>query len=237
MNIMTYRKILLLEDQFIVRCGMKALLQIAEPHAIICEASSYKEAVNLLENEDFDLAFLDHDLKEEKSGFDVLCHIREKASATIAIMLSAEDDPVFIHQCLDAGASGYIPKGVEENKMTDIGPNGIFRRAIDTVFQGCIFLPASILGKGGHSPMNSLSPPVSATSLGLTPRQVEVLYYLYQGLPNKSIANNMNIAESTVRKDYVTAIFRVFGVQRRTQLLKEISQRRICIPTPRGDSY
>ena len=61
-------RILLLEDQALVRAGMKALIQISEPHATIREAASYEEAVEAVRNGNFDIAFLDVDLKESRSG-------------------------------------------------------------------------------------------------------------------------------------------------------------------------
>ena len=76
MNASRRLRILLLEDQGLVRAGMKALLQISEPHAAIREASSYEEAVEAVRNGTFDIAFLDIDLKGQLSGLDFLRHIR-----------------------------------------------------------------------------------------------------------------------------------------------------------------
>ena len=63
--------ILILEDQALVRAGMRELIQISEPHGRIEETSSYGEAVEKLVAEPFDIAFLDIDLRAEKSGLDV----------------------------------------------------------------------------------------------------------------------------------------------------------------------
>ncbi len=75
---------------------------------------------------------------------------------------------------------------------------------------------------------------MTAESLGIGGRSLEVLYYLCQGLPNKSIARNMGIEEGTVRKDYLPRLFRLFKVARRTELLIEVSRRGIVIPQPAG---
>ena len=56
-------------------------------------------------------------------------------------MLSGRSERELVMECIDAGASGYILKDMESD--------GVFRRALDTVFQGSIFLPTSVLGRGG----------------------------------------------------------------------------------------
>lgn len=217
--------ILLLEDHGMVRSGMKALIQIAEPTARIHEASSCEQAIALLTETPIDIAFLDFDLKSEKTGLDVLWYIRSAELDTRAIMLSAHTDKELVMQCLDAGACGYIPKGIEDD--------GVFRRALDTIFEGGVFLPASVLGRGGQSPDAGNRPvKIPAESLGIHGRLLDVLYYLCQGLQNKTIADRMGISEGTVRKDYVSKLLRIFKVARRTQLLIEVSRRGITIPKP-----
>src|SRR5882757_9790317 len=218
-------RILLLEDQALVRAGMRALIQVSEPHATIREAASYDDAVAAIKREAFDIAFLHIDLKEQKTGLDFLRYIRSLDLDTRAVMLSGRSEKEIIMTCIEAGASGYILKDGEGD--------GVFRRAVDTVFQGNIFLPTTVIGRGGFSPTPAVVPPsISPESIGVSGRALEVLYYLCQGLPNKAIANRMGIEEATVRKDYVPALFRLFRVTRRTELLVEISRRGLSIPTP-----
>ncbi|WP_284614570.1 response regulator [Aquabacterium humicola] len=234
MNVPAPKSILLLEDMAMVRGGMKALIQLAEPRAQVVEAGSYREAVAQLDARAFDIAFLDIDLKDsEHTGVDVLRHLHEHAMPTLAIMLSAVNDRSTVMACIDAGACGYILKDMAPSAFEPFSAEDVFRRAIETVLGGCLYLPASVLGRGGYVPSTPLQRPVvGAAALGLTPRQCEVLYYICQGLPNKSIADRMGIAEGTVRKDYVTAIYQCFGVRRRTELIIEISRRGIVVAAP-----
>lgn len=218
-------RILLLEDQALVRAGLRELIQISEPSAQIQEASSFEEAAAKVEAERFDIAFLDVDLKGGRSGLDFLRWLRARELDTRAIMLSGRSEKELVMECLNEGASGYILK--------DMDSEGLFRRALDTVFQGSIFLPASVIGRGGFTPAPTAAPTsVAAESLGISGRALEVLYYVCQGLPNKSIARNMGIEEGTVRKDYLPKLFRLFKVARRTELLIEVSRRGIVIPPP-----
>lgn len=217
--------ILILEDQGLVRAGMRELIQISEPHARIHEAASYDEAVAAAEAAKLDIAFLDIDLKTEKSGLDFLRWLRGRELDTRAIILSGRADKEMVMACLNEGASGYILKDMESD--------GLFRRALDTVFEGGIFLPANVIGRGGYSPALPAPPArIAPETLGITGRTLEVLYYVCQGLPNKSIARNMGIEEGTVRKDYLPKLFRIFHVVRRTELLVEVSRRGIAIPNP-----
>ena len=217
--------ILILEDQGLVRAGMRELIQISEPHALIQEAASYDEALARIAAGPIDIAFLDIDLRGDRSGLDFLRYLREQEIDTRAIMLSGRSDKDIVMECLREGASGYILKDMEDD--------GLFRRALDTVFQGSVFLPASVIGRGGFSPARPSEPaPVSAESLGVSGRALEALYWVCQGLPNKSIARHMGIEEGTVRKDYLPRLFRIFKVVRRTELLIEVSRRGILVPQP-----
>ncbi len=217
--------ILILEDQALVRAGMRALIQISEPHARIREAANYEEAVALAKAGPIDIAFLDVDLKADKSGLDFLKWLREGERDTRAIMLSGRAEKDLVMACLAEGASGYIVKDMESD--------GLFRRALDTVFSGSIFLPATVIGRGGFSPSQPAAPAaVPAETLGISGRTLEALYYVCQGLPNKLIARNMGIEEGTVRKDYLPKLFRIFHVVRRTELMIEVSRRGIAVPRP-----
>jgi two-component system nitrate/nitrite response regulator NarL len=204
---------------------MRELILICEPRAQVHEASNYGEAISKLNSNSYDIAFLDIDLKSDKSGIDVLRYIHSANLETRSIMLSGRSERELVLECIEAGASGYILKDIESD--------GAFRRALDTVFQGSIYLPSNLLGRGGFTPRPlSVQASASVESVGLKGRAVEVLYYLCQGLPNKAIANKMGIEEATVRKDYVSKLLETFGVVRRTELIVEISRRGLIVPKP-----
>ena len=128
--------ILLLEDQALVLAGMRALIQLCEPRATIQEARSYEEALAGLAARPIEIAFLDIDLKDGQSGIDVLRHIRASGHRARVIMLSARAEESIVLDCIRLGASGYILK--------DMDGDGLFRRALDTIFQGGVFLPLAV---------------------------------------------------------------------------------------------
>ena len=219
------RDVLIVEDHGLVRAGMRSLLHALEPDARISEAGTYDEALALIGTKSFDIVFLDLDLRAAKNGLDLLARIREQDLPLKVIMLSATDERDVVLQCIAAGASGYIAKSSEDES--------VFRRALATVFEDGIFLPASIVRQGAIAPVQTSCPsPRSLAELGLSPRLTEVLFYLCQGLPNKSIANRMGISEGTVRKNYVSDLLRIFNVARRTELIIEIARRGVRVPSP-----
>lgn len=216
--------VLIVEDQALVSAGMRSLLQKAAPHYRVHEESSCQGAIARLAATSFQFVFIDIHLGSEASGMDVLRFVREREMPCHAIMLSGDDDRETVLSCISQGASGYITKAT--------GDGGVFSAAIETVLNNGVYLPASILERAPRNDTVADAYGRTAASLGLAPRQREVLYYLCQGLPNKAIANRMGISEGTVRKCYVSELLRFFGVARRTELLIEVSRRRIRIAAP-----
>ena len=217
------KNVLIVDDQQLVRAGMKAMLRIAEPACEVAEAGSYDETLALLASGTYDVVFLDIDLRSGPNGMDVLAYIREAGIAVHVIMLAASDDPEIVLGCIAAGASGYIAKSV--------GDESVFARALATVFSNGVYLPSSVVGNGSHTAVVTRHAAPEVTP-DLPPRLREVLFYVCQGLPNKAIANRMGISEGTVRKNYVSELLRVFKVARRTALVVEVSRRGIRVPPP-----
>jgi len=221
MNAAKSIQVLLLENEGVVRAGFKALLKETLPTVQVYDAANYGQAVAILSNTVIDFAFLDYHLlgEQEKTGLDVLDYIRLNALATRAVMLSACADQDLVLRCLNAGAWGYIPKSMEGE--------GVLRDALEAVFQSRLFLPDSVLGNRESGRHHSAS-----EALGVKGRALEVLYYLCQGYSNSMIADQLCLAEGTVRKDYVSQLLKQFKVKSRTQLLLEVSRLGIVIPKP-----
>lgn len=219
------KRVLLVEDQSLVRAGMKTMLHMVEPGLQITEAGDYDDALKVLQQANIDLVLLDIDLRSTKSGFDLLAHVRQQELPVKVIMLSASDDRDTVLHCLASGASGYIAKSS--------GDESVFVEALGTVLNDGVFLPASILADAGQTLSTGRPPtPKSLEDYALSPRMTEVLYYLCQGMPNKGIARQMGISEGTVRKTYVSELLRHFKVTRRTELIIEVSRLKLRVPRP-----
>lgn len=219
------KRVLLVEDQSLVRAGMKTMLHMVEPGLQITEAGDFDDALNVLQHTKVDLVLLDIDLRSAKSGFDLLAHVRQQELPVKVIMLSASDDRDTVLHCLASGASGYIAKSS--------GDESVFVEALSTVLNDGVFLPASILSAADHAlSAERPPPPKSLEDFALSPRMTEVLFYLCQGMPNKGIARQMGISEGTVRKTYVSELLRHFKVTRRTELIIEVSRLKLRVPRP-----
>jgi two-component system nitrate/nitrite response regulator NarL len=217
-------KILLLEDQGLVRAGMRELILSSRPNVEIVEAASGEEAIARVQSGEFEFAFLDIDLKGALNGKDVLQYIRSTEHQTKVIMLSAHSEKEVILECLGLGACGFISKEFEDES--------VFSDVLDTVFEGGIFIPLRRTESGIELAMRpQVRESVTLESLGVRGRTLEVLTYVCQGATNKAIARKMGVEEGTVRKDYVPKLFRVFKVSRRTELLIEVSRLGIRLPT------
>jgi two-component system nitrate/nitrite response regulator NarL len=215
-------QVLLLDDQALVRAGMRALIEMSEPQAQVTEAATCEEALRVLESQPADVAFLDIALKSARSGLEVLRHIHDLGLSTRAVMLSADAAQATVLDCVRLGACGYIVK--------DMNGDGLFREALDAVLRGETFLPPAL---GCAAEAFAISAPETAlAAMGVRGRATEVLYYLCQGYSNQLIAQKMGVNERTIANDYNTRLFRQFRVTNRAALIVEVSRRGLAVPTP-----
>jgi DNA-binding NarL/FixJ family response regulator len=99
--------------------------------------------------------------------------------------------------------------------------------AVKMAVSGAVTVPTSMAPNSKGLGTGARSPSLARTQdLGLTPRQLEVLRLLVQGLPNKSIANRLDIAETTAR-GYASELVAAFRVTNRTQLVLEFPGRTV----------
>ena len=196
--------ILIVDDHALVGEGIGLIIQTIRPGARVVHAATCQAGLAEARSQPFDLALLDLNLPD-MSGFVALERLRQERPELPVVAISGREDRATVLRSLDLGAKAFIPKSADTTR---------FRRAIEAVFQGKIFLPESV---------TAMPPPAGvkgAESSGwdLTDRQREVLSLLLTGLPNKLIARRLDIAESTV-KIHVSAILRELKVTSRTQAL------------------
>ncbi|MDD5295500.1 MAG: response regulator transcription factor [Rhodocyclaceae bacterium] len=199
-------KILLVDDHPLIREAMRHVLAELADEVDLLGAGDAISALALLDQHpDLDLVLLDLSLPGP-SGMAALDMIREHHPAMPVVVLSASDDTATVLNTLDRGAMGFIPK---------CSTNQVITNAIRLVLSGGVYVPPQAVAGG----MTNTAPRPQATSLAdltLTERQTEVLALMVQGLPNKMICRQMNLAEGTV-KIHVTAILKALNVSNRTQ--------------------
>jgi len=196
-------KILLVDDHPLFIEGIRTVLQRLNDQVVVQSAGSCEEAMELAaEDDDIDLLLLDLNLPGV-SGLDGLLELRHKLPATPIVLLSASEDRNKVLRAIELGAKGYIPKSSSPD---------IIINALQLVLSGGVYLPMAVLDTVNSSQLKTCN----ADGQTLTPRQVEVLALVAEGLSNKAIANRLSMAENTVRV-HVSAIFRFLDVTNRTE--------------------
>ncbi|MBQ0937804.1 response regulator transcription factor [Ideonella paludis] len=216
------KRILIVDDHAIFRLGLRTAINSLSTNAEIFEADSLGTAISHLDSTSFDVAIVDINLSDGATGASLIAHIRKMDYLTKIIVISGDDTPETIIRCIEDGAAGYITKG--------IGDERTLLTAFHCIFSGAVYLPSSVIQE--HQNLLSSNDNGGNKKYKLTRRQREVLYYICQGLPNKSIARKMNLSENTVRKTYVSDILAIFEVARRTELIIKISALGLKLTSP-----
>lgn len=193
-------KILIIDDHPIYRDGLAALVAQLFEDACVEQAGDVCAAfARLARSDTVDLVLLDLKLPG-LDGRGALPELRKRHPDVPVVVISVEEDAATIRACIDAGASGYIPKSARK---------AILGAALAVVADGGIYIPPAMRQVGADRRQAS-------SSVSLTAREREVLQRVCAGEPNKTIARHLRISEATVRA-HVGAIFRALGVSNRTQ--------------------
>lgn len=201
-------KILIGDDHVLFREGLRRLLEQLKEGASFVEASNFDEMLELCDgSERFDLVLTDLRMPGWP-GFSGIEMLRSKQPDAKVVVVSASEAHHDVRDALENGAAGYIPKSSSVKIMLS---------ALDLIFSGGVYVPATVLREGGEQPSHTAMPP-SDPQLEqlLTQRQREVLDRLREGKSNKQIAHELGLSEGTV-KIHMTAIFKSLGVRNRTQ--------------------
>jgi DNA-binding NarL/FixJ family response regulator len=207
-------KFLMVDGHFLIREALRSCLTRLNNNAIILEAASGRQAMQLLsEHADIRLVVLELNLPD-RDGFSALSELRERHPTISVVVLSAQQDRESVARALDLGVLGFIPKS---------GQREVVLSALELVLAGGIYIPPEILLHGQPprtSPklagVASSTGPVRPGDLGLTDRQADVLRLMMTGKSNKAICRALDLALPTV-KNHVTAIFKAINVTNRTE--------------------
>jgi len=213
--------ILLIDDHFCAREGVACLLKQIYPDAQVFEAESFAAGLAIARVQTLHLVLLDLQLPD-RSGLDGLTELKQVFPDLCVVMFSGVEDREVVFQALKLGAMGFVVKTVSRQAFVE---------ALRDVLSGKVYLPAAMTGKpsvaaSSDDSMSGIQPKTSPTSLGLTPREFEILRWIACGHTNKSIAKRLNIQEQTVR-NHLRPIFQKFGVSRRTELLVKLFEQGI----------
>jgi DNA-binding NarL/FixJ family response regulator len=249
---MAVMQVLLVDDHALLREGLALLMRQRFEQLQLLEASSLGEAcVCLAQHPDIELVLLDLSLRDSQ-GLDSLTHVRRVAPRACVVVLSADTRSETMVAAIRAGASGFIPKtargGVIETALHMVLQGHVYLPA-ELLQPGAADLSDDLIGgptgsgwSGGSTrgrpgasaaPMPSAEPRLVAVhpdaaltlarQLGLAPRQGDVMRLLLEGLSNKAIGRELDLAESTV-KSHTIAIFRKLNVGGRAEAMVHAAQ-------------
>jgi len=190
---MTPARIILIDDHAMFRTGLRMLLAAGISDIEISESASLDDAMQDPQP-CVDVVLLDINLKG-LNGIESIALLKRQWPLVRILIVSSQDDPKTISQAISRGADGFISK-------TETAQN-----IITTINQ---------MLHGQFSPVLPETP--SPEQQSLTPRQLEVLNLMHQGLPNKLMANQLSLSEHTVHR-HVQAVLNYFGATNRVEAL------------------
>ncbi|HET6807259.1 MULTISPECIES: response regulator [Rhodanobacteraceae] len=197
----------LVDDQNLVRQGVRSLLDLAEDIRVVAECADGAQAVADIPRIKPDVVLLDLRMPN-MSGLEVLQALSARGELPPTIILTTFDDDQLVLQGLKAGARGYLLKDVSLEQLVE---------AVRTVAAGGSLVAPMVTqrllaGVGRmQNQFTSLEQPDP-----LTERETEILRLLSGGYSNKEIANSLKVAEGTV-KNHVSNILSKLGVRDRTR--------------------
>jgi two-component system response regulator DegU len=204
-------RILLVDDHHLVIEGLRAVLSTDSEIEVVGEARSGKEAVGAVELLKPDVVLMDIRMPDG-DGIFATRQVKQASPTTSVIMLTMYENPEYLFDAVKAGASGYVLKDVS-------GPDLL--EAIHTVMDGGSLLNQEVVGKFLRQlAADAQTVPAAPLSAGgperLTPRELEVLQLIANGLSNKEIGARLSVSVATV-KTHLEHILQKLQVSDRTQ--------------------
>ncbi len=199
--------VLLVDDQTLVRQGVRSLLDLSEEIRVVAEASDGAQALQMIPQVKPDVVLLDMRMPN-MSGLDVLNALRDSGHVPPTIILTTFDDDQLVLAGMKAGARGYLLKDVSLEQLVD---------AVKTVAAGGS-LVAPVVTQRLLSGLKNMQNDFASLDRPdpLTDRETEILRLMASGYSNKEIANSLGVAEGTV-KNHVSNILSKLGVRDRTR--------------------
>jgi DNA-binding NarL/FixJ family response regulator len=197
----------LVDDQALVRSGLKALLQLLGGIEVIAEAEDGERAITAVLSSNPDVVLLDVRMPK-RSGVEVVEALAAAGKLPPTLLLTTFEDDHALIRGVKAGARGYILKGASPETLLE---------AIRSVAAGGTYLYAPLISDLARDGIKQTHNDGSAGLLEpLTERELEILRLMASGIGNREIAEALALREGTV-KNHVSSIFSKLSVADRTK--------------------
>ncbi len=197
-------RVLLVDDHEVVRTGLKALIDSQDDMTVVGEAGTAEEGIRRVGYDEPDVVVLDVRLPDG-SGVEACREIRERFPDVAVLILTSFADEEALMAAIMAGASGYVLKRIKTDELVgDIRRVGAGESLLDPEMTERLF--ARLRSGQSEDPL-----------LGrLTKQERTIVEHIAAGLTNKQIAEEMYLAEKTV-KNYVSNVLAKMGMSRRSE--------------------
>lgn len=202
---METQRILIVDDHPLFRRGLVQLLQMVPGFQLVGEATGGMEGLAMARELRPDLILLDLNMRD-LSGIEVLRGLRAARLDTRVVMVTVSDSGEDVVAALRGGVDGYLLKDMEPEAMLE---------ALQAVAAGRVVIPQQL----NHllaAALRSESRPQSMGAAGLTEQETRILEKIAEGLSNKQIGRELDIAEGTV-KVHVKHILRKLDLRSRVE--------------------
>jgi two-component system, NarL family, response regulator DevR len=203
---MVKQRILLVDDHEVVRLGLKSLLERHPQFDIIGEASSAREALELVANNHPDVVVMDIRLPGT-SGIEACEEITSRFPETRVLMLTSYAEDEMLFSAIRAGASGYVLKQIGGEELV---------RALEAVARGEALLDPAVTQRVFQEVRRAVKEEEASAFAHLSQQEKHVLLLVSEGKTNREIAKALFLGEGTVR-NYVSSILSKLGVSNRAE--------------------
>jgi len=203
---MSKQRILLVDDHEVVRLGLKVLLERHPQFDVVAEASTAREALEMVNNTQPDVVVMDIRLPGS-SGIEVCEEITRRFPDTKVIMLTSYAEDEMLFSSIRAGASGYILKQIGGEDLV---------KAIEAVGRGEALLDPAVTQRVFQEVRRAVKEEEASAFAHLSQQEKHVLLLVSEGKTNREIAKALFLGEGTVR-NYVSSILSKLGVNNRAE--------------------
>jgi two-component system, NarL family, response regulator DevR len=203
---MAKQRILLVDDHEVVRLGLKSLLERHPQFEVVGEASSAREAMEIVNNSHPDVVVMDIRLPGT-SGIEACEEITGRYPEIKVIMLTSYAEDEMLFSAIRAGASGYILKQIGGEDLV---------RALEAVGRGEAMLDPTVTQRVFQEVRRAVKEEEASAFAHLSQQEKHVLLLVSEGKTNREIAKSLFLGEGTVR-NYVSSILSKLGVNNRAE--------------------
>lgn len=200
-------RVLVVDDQQLIRDGIAALLSIRPGITVVGTAVNGREAVEKAVELGPDVVLMDVRMPE-LDGVEAVAVLRGRAPECRVVMLTTFDDEEYVVQALRAGASGYLLKDLPAEELA---------HAIRLAHAGVTQLDSAVAARlTAALPHPAPDPPAAGPAPALSPREIDILRLVARGRTNREIAAQLYLSEGTV-KNHISRILSRLALRDRTQ--------------------